>query len=268
MKTTKKVLAAIGGLAVLAGANASAQSLIDQWNFNEASGTTAANAVGGGASATLVNGASFSGSGGVTLSGGTASGAYINLGNSLLNGLTSVTFEAWFTSAQANNSCLFCFDSNGGASGTLLRFNLGDTGNGHGGKDYLESLSGWGGQHLDSTVLQANQPTHIAVVYDPTSNYEAIYLNGSLANSYTGSLVALSTFGSVNGGLGRSPWTSDNKMAGTFDQFSIYNGVLSGTQIAADFASGPVAVPEPGACAMFASGFGLLLAGFRMRKNK
>ena len=272
MKKTNKIMAVIGGVAVFAGASASAQTLIDQWNFNETSGTTAANTVGGGASASLMGGATFNGSGGVALNGTTGTG--ISLGSGLLNGLTSVTFEGWFSYTGAANNPLFSFNNNNIWSGTYLRFNL----NGHSGNDYIEPISGWGGHVLNGTPLANNTLNHIAVIYDPSASYEAIYVNGSLATSYSGApadVPALSNYAGFNGSIGLSPWISANGytpddpyLNGTIDQFSIYNGALSGSQIAADFAAGPAPVPEPGTCAMLAGGIGMLLAGFRLRKNK
>lgn len=267
MKTTNKMLAVIGSVAVFAGISASAQTLIDQWNFNESSGTTAANSVGGGGSATLMGNATFDGSGGVTLDG--TSGTYISLGSSLLNSLASVTFEGWWSDTGVNNTHLFSFDDGVGQGGIYLRYNVGDTGNGHNGNSFVEN-TGTTTHALEGTPLANNTLLHVAVVYDPSANYEAIYLNGSLSASYSGTISPLSDYATSGGALGRSPWWSygDPYLNGTIDQFSIYDGALSGPQIAADYAAGPVAVPEPSTFAILAGGFGVLLTGFRMRKQK
>jgi hypothetical protein len=277
MKTTNKILAVIGTAAVFAGTSASAQTLIDQWNFNETSGTTAANAVGGGPSATLMGQAAFNGSGGVTLNGTT--GTFINLGGNLLNGLTSVTFEGWFSYYQGNNNVhLFSFDDgtgngtqNGGAwNGNYIRYNINNGTNlveiPNLGNPYNTGTSG-NGQVLGGAISQ--NTLHQAVfVYDPAGGVESLYLDGVLQSSATGTVAPISSIFDASGTLGRSPWWNDGDpyLNGTIDQFSIYGGALSGSQIATDFAAGPV--PEPGTCSMLAGGFGLLLAGFRLRKNK
>src|ERR1017187_2903451 len=96
-------IAALAAGIAAASTSAQAQSLIDQWNFNETSGTTAVNSVGGGASGTLAGGATFNGSGQAVLNGSTdGSGNYIDLGNTL-SGQTSVTMEGWFNYTQVNN---------------------------------------------------------------------------------------------------------------------------------------------------------------------
>lgn len=265
MKPMKSMLHPLAGLAIAAAtvASAHAATLTNQWNFNETSGTTAANTVGGGVSATLMGGATFDGSGGATLNG--TNGTYISLGGGLLSGLSSVTFEGWFSDNGANNTHLFSFDNGtSGSGGTYLRFNAGDTGNGHSGNDFIESIVGWGGHVLNGTPLANNTLNHVAVIYDPANSYEAIYVNGSLTASYTGALSALSNYAAFNGTLGRSPWNGDAFLNGTINQFSIYNGALSGSEVAANFAAGPV-IPEPSS-ALLLTGAGLLL-GFRRNRR-
>lgn len=265
MKSTLHPLALLAVVAATA-MSAQAATLINQWNFNETSGTTAANSVGGGVSATLMGGATFDGSGGATLNGTT--GTYISLGGGLLSGMTSVTFEGWFSDNGANNTHLFSFDNGGGtgSGGTYLRFNVGDSGNGHGGNDFIESIVSWGGHTLNGTPLANNTLNHVAVIYDPANSYEAIYVNGSLTASYTGALSALSNYATFGGSLGRSPWSGygDAFLNGTINQFSIYDGALSGSEVAANYAAGPV-IPEPSS-ALLLTGAGLLL-GFRRNRR-
>jgi hypothetical protein len=196
-------------------------------------------------------------------------GTYVNLGSGLLNGPTSLTFEAWYSDTGVNNTHLFSFDNGDGtgSGGTYLRYNVGDTGNGHSGNDFLENIVGWGGHVMEGTSLANATLLHIAVVYDPSASYEAIYVNGSLTASYSGSLSPLSNYAASIGSLGRSPWAGygDPYLNGTIDQFSIYDGALSGSQILADYQAGPIAVPEPSAAALGMTG--LTLIGFLRRRN-
>ena len=270
MKMTNKILAVIGGFAVFACASASAQTtLIDQWNFNETSGTTAANSVGGGGNANLMGNATFNGSGSVALDG--SSGTYINLPANALNGLSAVTLDGWFTYSVPNNNVhLFSVDDGTGTGGTYLRFNIADSGNGNGSTNFLENTGTPTQKLMGNQVLPQNQLLNISVVYDPGNNYEAIYYNGVLENSYSGTLVALSSIPQTEFTLGKSPWSGygDPYLTGTIDQFSVYNGALTSSQIANNYAAGTVPVPEPGTGAILMGGIGMLLAGFRLRKQK
>ena len=266
----KKSLSVLAGAAILAGVPlCGTAQLVDQWNFNETSGTTAANSVGSGPSAALMGNATFNGSGGVTLNG--SSGTYVNLGTGLLSGMSSATFEGWFTYSVPNNNVhLFSFDdgSGTGSGGTYLRYNVYDSGNNHGGTNFIESIQGWGGPILHGgQVLPQNQEIFVAAVYDPANNTESLYLNGQLSSTYSGALAPLSAFASSIGSLGRSPWFAygDPYLNGTIDQFSIYNGALSSSQISADFAAGPVTVPEPSSVALGIGGVALM--GVLRRRN-
>ncbi len=254
----------------------SAQVLIDQWNFNETSGTTAYNSVAGGVNASLMGGAAFNGSGQVVLNG--TGGTFVNLGGGLLNGLTSVSFVGWFAYTVPNNNVhLFAFDdgsgtgtANGGAwNGNYLRYNIYDSGNGHGGTNFVEipNLGNPNGGILNGTsVLPQNQLLQVAVVYDPVNGIESLYVNGALQSSVTGTLAPISSISEARATLGASPWSAygDPYLTGTVDQFSIYSGALSASQVAADFVAGPV--PEPSSVALSLLG-GLAVLARRRRSH-
>jgi hypothetical protein len=86
-----------------------------------------------------------------------------------------------------------------------------------------------GGVLNGTSVLPQNLQLHIALVYDHANGVESLYVNG------------------------------------TIDQFSIYDGALSESQIAGLFAAGPVAVPEASTFALAGIGLAGLLI-FRRRK--
>ena len=71
---------------------ASAASLVSRYSFSEASGTSAADSIGG-FTATLNGGSSFDGAGKVVLNG---TGSYVSLPPAQLSGLTAVTIDTWF----------------------------------------------------------------------------------------------------------------------------------------------------------------------------
>jgi hypothetical protein len=221
---------------------APAASLVSRYSFNESSGTSAADSIGG-YTATLNGGTSFDGAGKVALNG---TGSYVSLPPAQLSGLTAVTIDAWLSFTVPNNNiCLFSVDdgSGTGSGGTYLRHVLFDSGNGHGGTNFLESLVGWGGNQLHggSVLPTNNTQIHLTLVYDPVSGVESIYLNGVLSATYSGTLPALSSFPQTVFNLGRSPWWSfgDPYLKGSINEFRVYNGVLSGSEIAASDTAGP-----------------------------
>lgn len=274
-RTTTHLAAVAAGI-LIAGVSAQAQTLIHQWNFNETSGTTATDSVGG-ANASLLGAATFNGSG-VTLNG--TSGTYINLGGGLLSSLTSATFEGWFSYSVPNDNVhLFAFDDgtgqgtqNGGAwNGNYLRYNVYASGNA-GGLSYAEvpnkgnpyNTGGAGdGKINGTTVLSQNSLHHVAFVYDSANGVESLYVDGMLESSVTGTVAALNTIFNTRGTLGASPWSAygDPYLTGNINEFSIYDGALSGSQIAANFAAGPV--PEPSSMALGIVGAALI--GFYRR---
>jgi autotransporter-associated beta strand protein len=221
-----------------------------RYSFNEASGTNVSDSIGG-ANGTLLGNAVFNGTGQVVLNG--TSSTYVNLPSNLLSGLTNVTFDAWFTYTVGNNNVhLFAMDNgNGtGSSGTYLRYNLYDSGNGHGGTNYFETVISSSGNALSGgMVLPQSVTNHVTVIYDPVGGVKRIYINGILKGSYSGTLPALSSYPENRFTLGASPWNSDPYLVGTLDEFRIYSGALSTNAVAALQAAGPGQLMEtaPGA---------------------
>jgi hypothetical protein len=276
-KATTQLAAMAAGL-LAASTVAQAQTAIHQWNFNEASGTTAVDSIGG-ANATLLGAASFNGSG-VTLDGTT--GTYINLGANLLSSLTSATFEGWFSYSVPNDNVhLFSFDdgtgtgtSNGGGwNGNYVRYNVYASGNA-GGLSYAEvpnvgnpynTGNAGDGKVNGTTVLSQNSLHHVAFVYDSVLGIESIYVDGLLETSVVGTVTALSNLFDTRGSLGTSPWDAwgDKTLTGNINQFAIYDGALTAEQVAANFAAGPV--PEPSTAALGILGTALL--GFYRRSR-
>jgi hypothetical protein len=77
--------------------------------------------------------------------------------------------------------------------------------------------------------------------------------------------IPLSSYTFTNAYLGRSAFLADNFLAGSVDEFRIFNEALSGAQVAADFAAGPnVILPEPTSLA-FVAAAGLLALRTRRR---
>jgi autotransporter-associated beta strand protein len=225
-------------------------SPIHRYSFNETSGTSASDSLGG-ANGTLLGNAVFNGTGKVVLNG--TSGTYVNLPGNLLSGLTNVTIDAWFTYTVGNNNVhLFAMDNGdgGGSGGSFLRYNVYDSGNGHGGNNFFETLISYSGNTLSGgMVLPQGVTNHVTVIYDPVGGVKRIYINGILRGSYSGTLPALSSYPENRFTLGASPWNSDPCLVGTIDEFRIYSGALSSSAVVALQTAGPGQVMEavPGA---------------------
>ena len=76
-------------------------------------------------------------------------------------------------------------------------------------------------------------------------------------------VVPSSQHDQVNNWLGRSQWSQDPFYNGSINGFRIYDGALSPADVAASFARGPDAVPEPSAI-----GAGVLAVAFRLRRTR
>ena len=215
--------------------------LIHRYGFNETSGSTAHDSVGG-ADGTLNGTAAFDGSGRVVLDG--ASGTYVTLPANLLTGFSAVTIDAWLSLTVPNNNVHLFYMGNGdgtGSGGSYLRYNLFDSGHGHGGTNFFETLISWSGNLLSGgAALPTNStPVHVTLIYDPVGGVKSIYLNGALSSIYSGPLAALGSYPQNVFVLGRSPWSSDPNLKGTIDEFRIYSGVLTPPDITAAQTVGP-----------------------------
>lgn len=195
----------------------------------------------------------------VTLTGG-ASGtsAAVLLGTDLLNGVTHpVTIELWATqNAVQNWGRIFDFGS-GTTEYLFMSFTRGtDSAN-----DQVEWLDN--GVQTNRSTLPVNStahsytlgtPHHVVLTLTP-----AAYTNGALAtgtrvtwyiatSTTTTTLSAkgtfdtannLASFAATNYWLGRSMWPGDNVASASYDEFRIWNGALTASEINTYQISGP-----------------------------
>jgi len=210
-------------------------TLIHRYSFNETSGTIAHDSIGG-ANGSLQGSATFNGSGSVVLNG--TSGTFVSLPGNLLAGLTNVTIEAWVTNAVSpDNVPLFSFDDGlqDGVGGGYLRFVLHDQSNG---RNFLELASSAGYPKISANPGLGGQLVHIVCVYNPSAGVALIYTNGVLEASQPVS-ISLTNVSLNAAALGRSPWSGDPWLAGSIDEFRIYNGAMLSSDIAAAQLVGP-----------------------------
>lgn len=241
------VVAASCAMVLMMQTTSPAANLVSRYSFNETSGTNAYDSVGG-YTATLRGGTAFDGAGKVVLNG---TNSYIDLPPAQLSGLTAITIDAWFSFTVPNNNVgLFSLDGgvNSGGSGSYLRYNLFDNtpANNHGGTNFFEGIVSWSGNvlHGGSVLPTNNTQVHVTLVYDPVNGVKSIYLNGALSSTYSGSLAALSSYPQTAFALGRSPWGGDPYLKGSINEFRVYSGVLSDSEIATNDAAGPDTIPQ------------------------
>ncbi len=242
--------------------------LRNRWSFSEASGTAVNDSIG--AATATIKGSPFSrASGQVTLSGGSsASAAYIDLPNGLISSLTDVTLEGWMTVTNSQSwARILDFGrtnqtSAGGATGELTA--PGSPSGNTTGTDYiLLSAQVGGDQSLRRIALRDNTATeqgtnfsdpitngqqfHFALVFDSLGNNGSpqvrYYKNGVLVGTQN-TTVTLANIEDVNNWLGRSNYTGDLNLAGSYNEFRLWTRALSASAIAETDAAGPDALPQ------------------------
>jgi hypothetical protein len=263
-------------LTVVTPANFVRGTLLHRYSFSEAADTPTVHDSVGTADGTVVSqqtglaNGNFTGAGEFMFGPGAWSdppvtNAYINLPNRLISTLSSVTVEGWFTwNGGANNQHLFDFgissgapDGSGGTSSTnfLEDFVLNpgrnyfflspQTGNPRFALDPDIGGAGIGETPsiTSSIAITVSNKSHFAVVYDFPRGVARLYINGQRAG--TGAAVyPLSVVDDRNDWLGHSQW-QDPFYNGSIDEFRIYNGPMLDDDVAANFATGPNALPVP-----------------------
>jgi alpha-L-arabinofuranosidase len=203
--------------------------LVHRYSFNETSGVTVADSVGGPAwNGTLPRGGMF-GNGQLKLLSG--SQQYVHLPTGILSNYTAVTVEAWATFPdQLAVNCFF--------------FGFGNT-NGSSGENYIFCAPQAGRTAITSGNFSSEQNAygnfdfsfhtnfHVTAVFNPPLGYIALYTNGILAGINGSITTPFSSVNDVYSYIGRSLYAGDPYPDFMLDEFRIYNGALSANEIAA-----------------------------------
>lgn len=200
----------------------------------------------GTANGTLYGNATISG-GQVLLDG--AQGSYVDLGSYLIAPSNipnnSITLEGWATFYPTNGAWTRFFDFgniNGGLGANYIFFAPNNGANGGQARlavsDVSPGYTSESGFNINNVLGRTN--LHVVAVYNPNPSAQILqlYLNGTLVGSTT-TTKQLSGINNVFSFLGRSTYSGDSWLAGSIDEFRIYNGALDRFQIAASDQAGP-----------------------------
>jgi len=212
-------------------------TLVHRYSFNETSGTTTADSVGGSVwNGTLPRGGTFSGSGQLLLASNLQQ--YVQLPAGILSNYTAVTIDAWASFGTLPGACFFFgFGNISGSSGEQYIFcqplngRIAITATNYSGEqNSLPNPSGsWSGLTNE----------HITAVFNPLLGYLALYTNGVLAAINNAVTIPFTSVNDLYSYIGRSLYSGDSYYNITLDEFRIYNGPLSAAAIAASQALGP-----------------------------
>ncbi len=219
-----------------------------QWRLGEASGTTAADATGGGITGTYGNGITYSQTGAVA---GTTNTSVRLSGNS--NGLVRSTASLNAPSAYTEE---MWFKTNTNSGGKLIGFGSSATGN-SGTFDrnvYMRNdgrlVFGVGTGSSKTTLLSAaaynDNNWHYLAATQGASGM-VLYVDGSAVAS--NAVSSNSSYGGYwrVGGDNLSGWPnvpSSSYIAATVDEVAVYNTALSSQQVAGHYSAGNLSVPD------------------------
>ena len=207
--------------------------------FDEASGTSAADATGNGWTGTLVNGPTWVAgylNNAVNLSG---SSQYVSLPAGVVSNLNDFTVSAWVELTSLDTwARVFDF-----GSGTATNMFL-TTKNATNGKPrFAIKISNSAEQQIDAaSVLTTGTWTHITVTLSGSTGI--LYVNGVASGTNTAMSFKPSGMGSTTQNyLGKSQYSIDPYLNGSLDDFRIYTRALSAGEISL-LAAGPLPAPQ------------------------
>jgi hypothetical protein len=238
--------------------------LTHRWSFNEpANSTQFVDSVAGLTNGLVHGAARLDGNGNLVLGGMNQQTNYAELPPYLLtsSNYTAVTFEFWVTFGN-NNSW-----------GRLIDFGDTDTNTGNG--CYCLDFTPHSGyspnginlevsgtdpgftatQNIAAPPILDNQgKIYLVLIWDSIAGYLAVYTNDVLMGINSNVTLPISAIVNAHSYLGKSSYAADYCGVATIDEFRMYSGAMGSAQMAADYVSGPDALPVPRMSATIAGG--------------
>jgi hypothetical protein len=209
--------------------------------FDESSGTTASDSTGNGWSGTLTNGPLWStGKSGnaVNLDG---TNDYVKLPSGVLSGLKGVTFVSW-VNLDAAKDWSRIFDFGTGTSAYMFLTPKTNSGNGGTMRFGIKASSSSTEQTISGTAAVSTAAwVHVAVAL--SGRVGILYVNGSEVGRNSAITLRPADLGTTTQNwLGRSQFSADPYLDGRVDDFRIYAGALSASEIASVYS--PLTAPQ------------------------
>lgn len=198
------------------------------------------------------DGSGFTGDGQLDLAG---ENGFVQLRQHMASWLLKMTVECWVTwDGPSTSSWQRIFDfgyndrgTNASGSGTnylILSPSIG----GFEVLGFQETTVNPFGQQVDprSLILSAGRQMpigrelHMALTYDPEGGRSELFIDGELVASVSGKdLNPLKVFADHNCWLGRSQWQRDPHFNGRYNEFRLWEGILTSKEMAEHAAAGP-----------------------------
>ena len=253
------------GVVALGMAETASATLEAHWGFDETGGTTAFDSVGG-VNGTLVGGAIFTTTGGITGGAIQISNGYVDMGNNFPS-TSTFSLQAWVKTDPGDTSGMIPVAKHWSTIPQGYALAINNIGDGY-------------TQTNTEGFYSASGPYHTAVGGPPVNDgfwhqLVGVYNNGATSIYVDGNLAGSGSAGYANnsadfmiGGIFNAAGTPANYFHGLIDEVEIYNNALSGNDVKALYVSYVpiVPIPEPETYAMLLAGLGLL--GFIARRRK
>lgn len=180
----------------------------------------------------------------LVLDGSLAPQTFVQLPSDLIGSYDLLTIEAFLTPGNSGNQGrLYDFGNSVNVAnqdiGWEYLFMSPIGGNGSQPRVAIWPDPGVPGTEQGITVNQnfRNARVHIVTVVDSLANTITLYTNGVLASTITNSLINLAGLSDIKSYIGRSVWPDPN-LTGSIDEFRIYYGAMSASEVAASYAAG------------------------------